>query len=572
MVNKILRTLVYVQEDENKCKDLLNFIIKQIGCYDNSKIDIPLPYCVDITPIDKQISEDDREKGQVLRSLNSLFESEKRQKKPHLHSLIICNILQYSQFMELTYLHRLDVSVRKQEEMLLLQKKIQHMKTLGSLCITLLTPSQGDVRFTDNLVNSIPTKNLTSLSMKGPDAMKAAADHIQKFTDLQELHIDEMSTDYKEETSNKLISSLKTTHNMKQLSLCVPNLDDSIIREKLNLKLKLQVKKETLTKETLGKAVKALDFVEGLYKLDLSRNNLEDEGESLGQLMTSTATLKVLSVCGCNIQANTVQAMVQTIKKRNVTPNLHTLNMGRHGYYNDNNLQTGGCYLGMLLTLLPDLYKLDVAKCNLTDTDLVRMSGTVPTITFIRTLNLEGTELGYDSKGTASLLSHTTHLHALAVGGHGNMFKIPAPIPALCKAADAGFLKNLLVLDMWNSMLKPESLKNIGQHLQFMNSLQVINLAMIDGVQSNDYQHVYSNLPPSLQHLNVYTDYINLDVYQMLEYQHHLNNLHRLNVRMSDSDIELLQEVLEQHNPNIHVYIRDREPIWSIYVHDKAND
>ena len=117
VANKILSLLVREEKDEKKCKDLLNFILKLIKHYESSKIDILLPYCVDITSIDREITVGyNRDRGKLLKSsLYSLLESEKRQKKPNLHSLTVCNILQYRGFMDLTYLQRLDVVVRKQE-------------------------------------------------------------------------------------------------------------------------------------------------------------------------------------------------------------------------------------------------------------------------------------------------------------------------------------------------------------------------------------------------------------------------------------------------------------------------
>ena len=303
VANQILTLLVHEEKDEKKCNDLLDFISKLIKYYESSKIDIPLPYCMDIKSIE--------EKGEVMRSsFYSLLESEKRQKKPNLHSLTVCNILQYRDFMDLTYLQRLDVQVRKQEELSMLKQKIQHMKALESLSV------QCDVRFTDvDLVSSIPTDKLTSLSMTGPDAMQTAADHIQKFTILQQLHIDEESYNYTEETRNKLISSLDSNNNIKEVSLCVPDLDYRIIQKKLNMKVILQVKKETLRKDSLRKAVRGSDFTGGLYKLDLSYSNLEDKGESLGQLMARMTTIRVLDVCYCNIKADTFRQWYKLSKR-----------------------------------------------------------------------------------------------------------------------------------------------------------------------------------------------------------------------------------------------------------------
>ena len=457
------------------------------------------------------------------------------------------------------------------------------MKALESLCIGLYpekpdseyyeeslsdqSDAQSDVSFTDvDLVSSIPTNNLTSLSMSGPDAMKAAADHIQKFTILQQLYIDETCNNYTEELRNKLISSLNSNNNIKEVSLCVLGLDGRIIAEKLKMNVKLQVKGNSLRKDSLKKAVNGLDCTARLYKLDLSGNNLRDEGESLGQLMARMTTLRVLDVWDCNIQAHTVQAMVQTTKEMKVTSGLHALYMGRYGYStgNNNNLQTGGSYLDEMVALMPDLYTLDLHTCILTDKDLVNISGAFPATTNICTLNLRYSKLDGSSEGLVSLLSHTPHIQALLVGG----LHILAPIACLCKAFDSGSLYNLHVLDVSWSMLPHGSLEKLSQHLQYMNKLQVINLMGIEGVEPEDYQHVYNNLPPSIQHLNM--DSNELDVYLMLDHQHHLNHLHRLNVSLSDSDIELLQEVLEQNNPHIHVYnIWDDTETWKLYVKDK---
>ena len=608
VANKILTLLVRQEKDEKKCRNLLNFISKLIKHYDSSKINIPLPYCVDIKSIEEHCrrygSKDDCE----FLSLYKLLESEKRQEKPNLHSLTVCNILQYRDFMDLTYLQRLDVEVGSKEELSMLKQKIQHMEALESLRIGLYPEEpdsecigsypdsdysseeslsdQSDASFTDvDLVSSIPTDKMTSLSITGPDVIKATADHIQKFTILQQLHIDETSNKCTEETRNKLISSLNDKNNIKEVSLCVPDLDDNII-QKLNMKVKIQVKMGTLSEDSLRKAVRGLDFTEGmkavrgldftggLYKLDLSENNLRYEGESLGELMARMTTLRVLDVWRCNIQAYTVQAMVETIKEIKVTSGLHvhTLYMGRYRYDNNNSLHTGGCYLGELIALIPDLHTLDLSFCNLTNKDLVNMSDLVPATTRIDNLNLKDNHLTYKSKGLAILLSQTQHLRALAVNGdHVDSYRIPLPDPiiALCKAADAGSLTNLHLLDMSDSELQPGSLEKLGQHLQYMNSLHVINLAGIYRVKPEDYQHIYSNLPHSLQHLNVWSSDINLDVYLIQEHKDNLNHLHRLNVRLSDSDIELLQGVLEQNNPHIHVYEDEEEDTWWMYVTDR---
>ena len=132
----------------------------------------------------------------------------------------------------------------------------------------------------------------------------------RRFTALQQLHVDDTSRDSNKLQKQRILSSLRNTsldsnklqaqrilsslrnnNNIKQVSLCVPGLDDRIIKEKLNMKVKLKVKEDTLSKGSLREAVRGLDFTGGLYKLDLSDNYLRAEGESLGKLMARmTAT------------------------------------------------------------------------------------------------------------------------------------------------------------------------------------------------------------------------------------------------------------------------------------------
>ena len=585
--NKILTQLLLEEKDEQKCQELFEFICKVYSYYTKNTLDIPLPCYLkldrdmDVDMMNTLLESEKKHEDMM----NTLLESDKRQEQPNLRHLTIENPVKYERFMDVSYIEGFLVTITEEEDKKLVSNKIHKLSKLTSISIN----SDVSLHGTDHtdILKNISCDRLTDLSVTAPDGLKAVADSIHRFKALQKLHVDDTAknvilyrsvhdTDRSSDNTHghKILSVLKDNNNIKEVSLCIPDLDNRIIKEKFNMKVKLQVKEDTLRKDSLRKAVRGLDFTGGLYKLDLSWNDLEDEGESLGQLMARMTTLRVLDVWYCYIQADTVQAMVQTIKEIKVTSGLHTLYMGRYisiqetrkgrDINNNNDLHTCGCYLGELVALIPDLYTLDLERCNLTDTDLVNMSDAVPATTNIHTLNLNGNNPGYNSEGLVSLLSHTPHLQALAVGGPYT----PAPVPSLCRAADAGSLTSLHVLDMWGSQLQPGSLKKLGQHLQYMNSLQVINLHSIGGVKPEDYQHVYSNLPSSVQHLNV-CNYINQDVYLILEYKDNLNHLHRLNVNLDDSDIELLQEVLEQNNPHIHVYDDYEEDTWRMYVTDR---
>ena len=763
VANKILTQLLLEAKDEQKCKELFDFICEVYPHYLRKTLDIPLPCYLKL--------QDDMDDDMM----NTLLKSDKRQKQPNLRHLTIEDAAQLEKLIDVPYIEGFSVTIKDEEEKKLVSNKIHKLSKLTSISIESNVSLQSTIilnkmrcdRLT-NLTVTVPAKNKTSelssqsrnrknmlekiscdtlkdLSVIAPGALEAVADSIHRFNALQKLHVDDKDDDnrifldldrsYKHRY--KILSELKDNDSIKEVSLCVADLGDRIMQEKLNMKVKLKVKEQTLRTDILGQTVRGFDFTGGLYKLDLSGNNLKGEGESLGQLMARMTTLRVLDLYFCNIQADTVHAMVHTIKEIKVTSRLHTLYLGRYkSIKNDNNLHKNSCYLGELVALIPDLHTLDMNDCNLTDKDLVKMSYSLPSTTSIHTLNLTGNNLDHSingldilqsqtpylqddssegsasplshtphlqddssegsasplshtphlqddsSEGSASplshkphlqddsseglvspmshtphlqddsseesasplshtphlhddssegstspisstpelqqgvleqlvnllsqqddnnegldsplsnssivqndsneglekLLSHTQHLQALAVGGTEpenptDIFPtLPAPITTLCKAADAGSLINLLVLDISFSKLQPGSLKKLGQHLPYLKTIQEIHLQFITGAETEEYKHVYRNLPPSLHYLNVYTTSITQDLSMMLDHQHNLSQLQELNVSLSYSDIDYLQEVLEQHNPNIQVYKDYEEQKWKVHDHDNDED
>ena len=459
---------------------------------------------------------------------------------------------------EFPYADNLKAAINNKEENQFVSQKLKKFTKLTSINISSkVSLSTGDAYMMKN-VNS---DRLTDLSVIAPDALEAVADNIQRFSALQQLHVDDTSRDSNKLQAQKILSSLRDNNNIIQVSLCVPDLNDRIIKEKLNMKVKLKVKEDTLSDGSLKKAVTGLDFTGGLYKLDLSYNNLRDEGESLGKLMARMTALRVLCVCRCNIKADTVQAMIKAIRELQVTSHLHTVNMGDYRGYNNNNLSSGGVYLGELISLTPDLHTLDLDECALTKSDLADMSDNLQQSnkiqTKIQTLNLWYNNLGDGTGGGSRLIQNMPNLQAIRGGG---LIKHDL-IPAVCGAADTGSLRNnLYILDMSNSDLQPGSLQLLGQHLPNMNKLQVISLRGISNVKPDDYRHVYGNVTESLQHLNVWSDYVRLDGYLLVEHKQQLRHLLRLNVNIPDTDLDMVQELLEQHNPDIHVY-NDRDEI-----------
>ena len=539
VANKILTKLILEQKDETGCKELIDFIFRIIPHFDSSLIDIPLPCYLHL--------KSDQNKDKV----NTLLESEKRQARPNLKHLTIEEPGKFNKFMEVTYIEHLKVTVNNEDEKCVRQK-VNKLTKLTSINITSeVSLSTGDA----GIMKKINTDRLTNMSVTAPGALQAVADIIQRFTALQQLHLDDTCWDSNKLQAQTILSSLRNNNNIKQVSLCVPDLDDRIIKEKLKMKVKLKVKERTLNEGSLREAVRGLDFTGGLYKLDLSHNNLRDEGESLGKLMARMIALRVLYVCNCDIEADTVQAMVKAVRELEVTCHLHTLNMS------NNNLDFSGPYLGKLTVLIPDFNRLGIDYCNMSLPSLLVLSKHLPESNQIQTMDICGNSLGGGTGGGMMVIKAMSHLQAISVGGS---FFIPGPdpIPAVCGAVDAGSLNNLHILDMIYSKLEDGSLHLLGQHLPNMNKLHVISLRSIYNVKPEDYRHVYGNVPESLQHLNVWSDpdEVRLDGYMLVEYKQQLRHLHRLNVNIPDTELDMVQELLEQHNPDIHVY-NDKDEI-----------
>ena len=573
VANKILTKLILEEKEETGCKELIDFIFRIIPHFDSSLIDIPLPCYLHL--------KSDQNKDMV----NTLLESEKRQEQPNLKHLTIEVPGELKKFMEVSYIEDLQVTVNNEEDEKCVRQKINKLTKLTSINInSKISLSTGD----SGIMKNINTDRLTALYVTAPGALQAVTDSIQRFTALQQLHVDDTSRDSNKLQAQRISSSLRNNNNIKQVSLCVPDLDERIIKEKLNMKVKLKVKERTLSEGSLREAVRGLDFTGGLYKLDLSYNNLKDEGESLGKLMATMTALRVLCVCNCNIEADTVQAMVKSIQMLDVTCHLHTLIMGDYRGYNINDLSSGGLYLGELISLTPDLHTLDLAGCELTQSDLADMSNNLQQsnkiqtkiqtkirnkiqkqTNKIQTLNLNYNKLGGSTGGGSRFIQNMLHLQAIRGGGYHN----DDPFPAVCGAVDAGSLNKLQILDMSGSVLDDGSLCLLGQHLPNMNKLQVISLRQISNEKPEEYHHVYWNVPESLNHLNVWSSHIRLDGYLLVEYKQQLRHLHRLNVNISDTDLDMVQELLEQHNPDIHVYNDRSEGIWKMYVSlDKSQD
>ena len=554
VANRIFTHLVKEETNEKQCTQLLTFMIEQFKHFKNNTYDSPLPKYIDI----KHFESVTEGKIQLKKTVHSMLESEWRQDKQSLHDLSMCNISQYQAFMELLRVHSLDVIVDNQDDLVMLGEKIQNMKQLENISMEIKPPT--DFITTTDIVSRISGENLKYLSLTGIHAIKAVSEHIQRFPLLHNLNIDDESTIYTEETRQKFMTSVRNTSSIKQVRLCLPDLNDMFIQENSDVRLYLTVRK--LQSRTLKNS---LTYPGGIYKLDLSGNNLENEGESLGYLLAKLALLGVLSAQQSNLRAHTLKTIVQTFTKSQGTSGLHTIDMGGSKHTNNNNLAAGGTSLAMLIALAPNMENLDLSDCNLSATDLAAMSASVAATTRIQTLNLRNNNLGDTYNSLDGLLSK--HLKALAVGGN----KVPDVIPSLCRAAANGSLANVHILDIYNSQIQPGSLELFGKQLRDMKNLEALNLKWIKGINADECKHVYRNIQSSVHHVNIWTKHITMEPDIIINNVRYLTHLNNLNVRLSDSNIEMLQEELEKHNPQIQVYSEGKEDIWRIYVLDKID-
>ena len=302
--NNILTQLLLQEKDELKCRELFSFICKLLPYTTKSTLDIPMPCYL---KYDSGVHIN-------IETLNMLLESDKRQKPPNLRHLSInlANDDKCKRLLDVSYVERFRVFIEDDENKTLLETRIQKLSHITSISIE----SKVRLQSTDqtDILKNIKCDRLKDLSVSAPGALKAVADSIHRFKALQKLHVDDTYTDSNNSHGYKILCSLKDNKSVKEVSMGIADMDERIIHNKLNMKVKLKVRNETLRKDMLRKTVSRLELKGGLYKLELDNNNLEHEGESLGQLVARMTTLKVLCVWNCNIHAGTLQAMVQTIK------------------------------------------------------------------------------------------------------------------------------------------------------------------------------------------------------------------------------------------------------------------
>ena len=563
IASKVITRLLLEEKDKTRCEELFDILCKQFENIVNQTMVIPLPFYLNL----------DSNKDLNVTFVQALFYADQRREESNLRQLCIDNPLKFEKFLDILVLNELHVTILNEQQLTLVSQKIKRLHQLTSLSIKSAVGFSS--RDQKDIMKNMEETKLKYLSITGPGALEAVAKNIDKFASLEKLQVEENSHIRGKTHGQKILATLKGNKSVKQVNFSVMDLNDIIIKEDVQIKVVVHVKKLKPGTLKVTSDMLTADSTLALHTLDLSRNNLEHEGKPLGELMTKVSGLRVVILGHCNLAAKTVREMVDVFKLLQL-PGLQTLNMGQCENNNCNNLHSAGSALGKLLKMMPDLQILDLAECKLISTDFQAMSQSLSEAsheihtTKIHTLNVGVNDLGDAGKDGFKFLQHTPELNILKAGGSDD-----DPIQAICKALDNGFITKTSTLDLSDSSFKSESLRLLGEHLHLTKSLQVLNLKGMDEVEVADLNHIYKNIPPSLTHLNVSSEHTmtnkTTDPYDILDNKYCFSKLLKLNVTLIESDQEMLQELLEKINPDIKVYCNPMENIWKMYVLDKID-
>ena len=558
IASKVITRLLLEEKDKTRCEELFDIICKQFENTVNQSMVIPLPFYLNL----------DSNKNLSVTFVQALFNADQRREESNLRQLCIDDPLKFEKFLDILVLNELHVTILNEQHLKIVSQKIKHLRQLTSLSIkSAVSFSSRDQK---DIMKNMEEIKLKFFSITGPGALEAVAKNIDKFAYLEKLQVEENSHIRGKTHGQKILATLKDNKLVKQVNFSVMDLNDIIIKEDVEIKVVVRVKKlKPGTLKTTSDMLRG-DSTLALHTLDLNRNNLEHEGGPLGELVAKVSGLRVLILGDCNLVAKTVREMVDVFKLLQL-PFLQALNMGQCENNNCNNLHSAGSALGKLLKVMPDLQILDLAECKLQSTDFEALSqslseaSTEIRMTKIHTLNIGVNDLGDASGKGFKFLQHMPELKVLKAGGPND-----DPIHAICGALDNGFITKLCILDVSDSSIKSESLQILGEHLHLTKSLEVLNLKGMEEVKVADLNHIYKNIPPSLIHLNVSSEHTmtnkTTDPYDILDNKYCFDKLCRLNATLIESDQEMLQELLEEINPSIKVYCNPKENIWKMYV------
>ena len=540
--NKVIQTVVKTITDEQECEDLLSYLGDLIPSYrSSSKVDIPLPYVVDVTKQD-------------ITEIQCLFNTDNKEHNRNLHKLIINDITNPVYRKNLMYVKELTITDTDQT------KPVGDIKDIAAsmTSLTAINVQSGDDESNMNytqLFENLPKENINKIKLQGSSVMREATHSLGQFINL---HYLEISKTPDSAIINEICESVKSCKLLNEVNLHTEGFPDVLLTLDNTIKINL-----TVSVTEVGEIDKFVNKLQQKQtKPNISTLNLYGytEGRSLGDLMVCLPGIQVLDLGRCRITADTLREMSDVISREEETRlDIKQLILG------DNDIEGGGVYLQQILTHTPSLHTLDLYNCIINDDDVNKMAES-NTCKHINRLRLDTPYIKHEDS-IKHLLYTCNMLNALCLYHGGGVYS------AILSCIQFNLLPHLRVLSLYRYNLS-HSLCRVVYNIQSLEALSVAKCNMSD---IHDLIKCISSLP-SLTHLDIHGNRYGSDVLEITKTRQQMSNLHRLNIGpmwdkegrdMNDDEYEeyvsAIREELHQDNPDLLVYCDDRERMWEMY-------
>ena len=198
--NKVIQTVVKTITDEQECEDLLSYLGDLIPSYrSSSKVDIPLPYVVDVTKQD-------------ITEIQCLFNTDNKEHNRNLHKLIINDITNPVYRKNLMYVKELTINDKDQTKPVRgsrykgktnpvrdnkyrgQTRPVGDIKDIAAsmTSLTAINIISGDEDSNMNytqLFENLPKENINKIKLQGSSVMREATHSLGQFINLHYLEI-----------------------------------------------------------------------------------------------------------------------------------------------------------------------------------------------------------------------------------------------------------------------------------------------------------------------------------------------------------------------------------------------
>ena len=541
--NKVIQTVVKTITDEQECKNLLSYLGDLIPSYrSSSKVDIPLPYVVDVTKQD-------------ITEIQCLFNTDNKEHNRNLHTLIINDITNPVYRKNLMYVKELTINDTNQTKPVGVIKDIAASMTSLTAINVISGDEDSNMNYTQ-LFENLPKENINKIKLQGSSIMRQTTHSLGQFINLQYLEISETPDSA---IINEICESVKSCKLLNEVNLHTQGFPDVLLTLDNTIKINLTV--SVYKVEEIDKFVNKLQQKQ--TKPNISTLNLVGniEGRCLGGLMVCLPGIQVLDLEGCLILADTLRGMSDVIRREEEA----RLDIKQLILYN-NNLQGGGVYLQQILNHTPSLHTLDLHRCYINDDDVNKLAES-NTCKHINRLRLDTDYIKHEDS-IRHLLYTCNMLNVLCLyHGHGYGYS------DILSCIQFNLLPHLRVLSLCNYNLS-DSLCDVVYNIQSLEALSVAGCWMSD---IQDLIKCISSLP-SLTHLDIHHNNYGSDVLEITKTKQQMSSLHRLNIGpmwgkggkdMDDDEYEdcvsAIREELHQDNPDLLVYCDIDEDMWEMY-------